>query len=132
MFPTSTYIERRTQLCKAIGSGQILLLGNQELGMNYSSNTYHFRQDSTFLYYTGLDRPGLAAIIDASTGETTVFGEELTMDDIVWTGAMPTIAEMAAKAGIEHAKPSGALAPLLDKSAHFLPPYRHDNLIKIS
>ncbi|MBP6639454.1 MAG: aminopeptidase P family protein [Bacteroidia bacterium] len=132
MFPTSTYIERRTQLCKAIGSGQILLLGNQELGMNYASNTYHFRQDSTFLYYTGLDRPGLAAIIDASTGETTVFGEELTMDDIVWTGAMPTIAEMAAKAGIEHAKPSGALAPLLDKSAHFLPPYRHDNLIKIS
>src|SRR5688500_5958944 len=99
MLTRATYSDRRNRLCTAMGSGQILLLGNQEVGMNYAANTYHFRQDSTFLYYIGIDRPGLAAIIDAGTGETTVFGDELTMDDIVWTGAMPTIAEEAAKAG---------------------------------
>lgn len=132
MFPTATYTERRKQLCAKIGSGQILLLGNNELGMNYAANPYHFRQDSTFLYYIGIDRPGLAAIIDAGTGETTVFGDELTMEDIVWTGELPTIAEMANRAGIAHSKASAALSPTLDKSAHFLPPFRHDNLIKIS
>lgn len=132
MFPTSTYIARRQQLCKSIGTGQVLLLGNQELGMNYPSNTYHFRQDSTFLYYIGLDRPGLAAIIDLGTGDTTVFGDELTMEDIVWTGEMPTIADQAAQAGIPYVKPAAALGAMVDKAAHYLPPYRHDNLLRIS
>ncbi|MFN8393618.1 MAG: aminopeptidase P family protein [Bacteroidia bacterium] len=132
MFPASTYISRREQLCKAIGGGQVLLLGNNELGMNYSANTYHFRQDSTFLYYIGLDRPGLAAIIDTDSGETTVFGDELTMDDIVWTGALPTIAEDASRSGISKTSPTSTLGAMLDQGAHYLPPYRHDNLIRLS
>jgi Xaa-Pro aminopeptidase len=132
MFTASTYTHRRNELCKALGTGQILLLGNQELGMNYAANTYHFRQDSTFLYYIGIDRPGLAAIIDAGTGETTVFGDELDMDDVVWTGPLPTIADAAAKAGIEKTKPSKALQSTLDKSPLYLPPYRPDNLIRLS
>lgn len=132
MFPTATYVGRRQQLCQAVAGGQILLLGNNELGMNYAANTYHFRQDSTFLYYIGLDRPGLAAIIDSDSGETTVFGDELTMDDIVWTGALPTIADDAARAGINRVSPMSTLGAMLDQGAHFLPPYRHDNLIRLS
>jgi Xaa-Pro aminopeptidase len=132
MFSATTYIARRAALCAAMPSGQILLLGNQELGMNYAGNTYHFRQDSTFLYYTGIDRAGLAALIDVATGETTVFGDELDMDDIVWTGALPTIADTAAAAGIHATKPSQALASALGKNIHFLPPYRHENIIKLA
>lgn len=132
IFSPSTYTERRNALCKAVGTGQILLLGNDELGMNYGANTYHYRQDSTFLYYIGIDRPGLAAILDAATGVTTVFGDELTMDDIVWTGEMPSIADAAAAAGITQTKPLNALQATVDKSAHYLPPYRHGNTIRIS
>ncbi len=132
MFAASTYIERRKSLCAALPGGQVLLLGNQDLGMNYAGNTYHFRQDSTFLYYIGIDRAGLAALIDVSTGETTVFGDELDMDDIVWTGALPTIAETAAQHGITLTKSSQALGSSLSKNVLFLPPYRQHNLIKIS
>lgn len=132
MFPSTTYIERRKVLCAALSGGQVLLMGNQELGMNYPGNTYPYRQDSTFLYYIGIDRAGLAAIIDVATGEATVFGDELEMDDIVWTGEQPTIADAAALAGIHHTKPSQALASAISKNVHYLPPYRHDNLIKVS
>lgn len=132
MFSASTYTSRRKRLCEALGNGQILLLGNNDTGMNYSGNTYHFRQDSTFLYFTGIDRAGLAAVIDTQTGETIVFGNELDMDDIVWTGELPTIAEQASKAGISRTLPSNQLKGALTGDVHYLPPYRHDNLIKIS
>ena len=132
MFSASTYTSRRKQLCEALGNGKVLLLGNNDTGMNYSGNTYHFRQDSTFLYFTGIDRAGLAAVIDTQTGETTVFGNELDMDDIVWTGELPTIADAAAKAGITKTLPSKELRSALSGEIHYLPPYRHDNLIKVS
>ena len=59
MFKDSVYINRRNQLRKDVGSGIILLPGNDESPMNYADNTYHFRQDSTFLYFFGINRPGL-------------------------------------------------------------------------
>ena len=81
-----TYIRRRAQLKKDMGSGLLLFLGNYETGMNYADNTYRFRQDSTFLYFFGLDYAGLAAVIDIDADTEIVFGNELTIDDIVWTG----------------------------------------------
>ena len=131
MFSASTYIERRKRLCETLGKGKVLLLGNTEVGMNYKSNVYHFRQDSTFLYFTGIDRAGLAAVIDVESAETTVFGNELDMDDIVWTGERPTIAEMAEKAGIEHTRPMTDLKNAIQGEVHYLPPYRHENLIML-
>lgn len=132
MFSAATYTERRAALCASLKGGQVLLLGNHELGMNYAANTYHFRQDSTFLYYIGIDRAGLAAIVDVDSGLTTVFGDELDMDDIVWTGELPTIAEMAARSGIRDVQPAAALAGRLGQQVHFLPPYRHDNAIRLA
>jgi Xaa-Pro aminopeptidase len=132
MFSAATYTERRQRLCAALPGGQVLLLGNHYLGMNYAGNTYHFRQDSTFLYYIGIDRSGLAALIDVASGETTVYGDELDMDDIVWTGALPTIAEQAALSGIHATKPTAALASAIGGNVHYLPPYRHDNMIRLS
>ena len=64
MFQKKTYAERRKVLKEKVGKGLILLFGNEESPMNYTDNTYHFRQDSTFLYYFGIQRPGLAALID--------------------------------------------------------------------
>jgi Xaa-Pro aminopeptidase len=106
--------------------------------MNYADNCFHFRQDSTFLYYFGLDQADLAAVIDIDAGTSTVFGDELSIDYIVWMGNLPTVAERAEMAGVSDTRPLAALADMVNdaKSAgrpvHFLPPYRPDTCIQLS
>lgn len=130
-----TYIRRRTTLKKEMGSGLLLFLGNNEVGMNYADNTYRFRQDSSFLYFFGLDYAGLAAVIDIDNDAEIVFGNELTIDDIVWTGTQPTLSEKASAVGISKTLPLGNLKGYIDKSlskgqtVHFLPPYRGDHSV---
>ena len=125
-----TYLRRRAQLKKDIGSGLLLFLGNNEVGMNYADNTYRFRQDSTFLYFFGLDFPEVAAVIDIDEDREMVFGNELTIDDIVWTGTMPSLRERCEPAGISDVRPMSELAQMVKgKAVHFLPPYRGDHQI---
>lgn len=130
-----TYIRRRTTLKKEMGSGLLLFLGNNEVGMNYADNTYRFRQDSSFLYFFGLDYAGLAAVIDIDNDAEIVFGNELTIDDIVWTGTQPTLSEKASAVGISKTMPLSNLKGYIDKSLskgqtiHFLPPYRGDHCV---
>lgn len=130
-----TYIRRRATLKKEMGSGLLLFLGNNEVGMNYADNTYRFRQDSSFLYFFGLDYAGLAAVIDIDNDTEIVFGNELTIDDIVWTGTQPTLSEKASAVGISKTMPLSNLKGYIDKSlskgqtVHFLPPYRGDHSV---
>ena len=137
-FEKSVYINRRDVLKKTVGSGIILFMGNDESPMNYRDNTYHFRQDSTFLYYFGLDVAGLAAVIDTEGGDEIIFGNELTLDDIVWTGPQPSLNEMAQQVGISQSQPYSILESVIKKaialgrSVHFIPQYRADNAIKLS
>ena len=138
MFSIQTYTQRREQLRRQLDAGGVLLfLGNEESPMNYADNTYHFRQDSTFLYYFGVDHPGYAAIIDLDEDRTIVFADDLTIDAIVWTGSLPTVAELAARAGVNDTRPAAALAGLLadakarGRKVHFLPPYRPENRFKL-
>ena len=125
-----TYIRRRAQLKKDVGSGLLLFLGNDEVGMNYADNTYRFRQDSTMLYFFGLDFPGIAAIIDIDEDREIVFGNDLTIDDIVWTGAMPSLKERCEPVGITDVRPMSELAKMVHgKLVRFLPPYRGDHRV---
>ena len=96
MFAKETYIGRRAELARRVGKGLILLPGNPEVPNNYPNNTYYFRQDSTFRYYFGLDIPSMMGVIDAESGEAMLFGDDFTVEDIIWTGPMPTIAEQGA------------------------------------
>ena len=73
MFDATTYIERRNDLKKKFKNGIILFLGNEESPMNYADNTYHFRQDSSFLYYWGLNQPGAAAIINIEKNDSFLY-----------------------------------------------------------
>lgn len=137
MFNVTTYIERRRKLKQQMGSGVILLLGNDESPMNYTDNTYHFRQDSTFLYFFGLDFAGLNAVIDIDDDKEIIFGNELTIDDIVWMGTQPTLKEKSQSVGVAHTAPVGELGSYISKAAansrqiDFLPPYRPANQIKL-
>ena len=130
-----TYLRRRKKLATDMGSGLLLFLGNDEVGMNYADNTYRFRQDSTFLYFFGLDYAGLAAVIDVDEGREVVFGNELTIDDIVWTGTQPSLLDKCEPAGISDARPLSALKSYIDQArakgqtVHFLPPYRGDHRV---
>lgn len=137
MFSKETYINRRTRLKKEVGQGILLFLGNDESGMNYVDNTYTFRQDSTFLYFFGSDYAGLSAIIDIDENREIIFGNELTLDDIVWMGTQPTIHEKSTLVGIEHTEPTAQLAAYLKKAhsqgrrIHYLPPYRGEHRLKL-
>jgi Xaa-Pro aminopeptidase len=137
MFPVETYVERRARLRSQLSSGVVLLLGNDDSPMNYADNTFHFRQDSTFLYYVGVDQPGWAAVIDLDEGRTVAFADDLTIDDIVWTGVLPTVAELAARGGVTETRPVAALAEVVGAAAakgravHFLPPYRPENKLRL-
>ena len=130
MFDKSIYHQRRQALLKQMGGGRILLMGNHDVAYNYKGNTYaHSRQDSTFLYYFGLQHPGLAALLDADTGEITLFGDDMTLEDVVWMGPHPTLAEMAEEVGVSRTAPFGQLAgKLAGGGVHFLPPYRYRNM----
>ncbi|MFQ5649733.1 MAG: aminopeptidase P family protein [bacterium] len=138
MFEAAVYVERRKKLVHEIQSGLLVFLGNQDSPMNYADNCYRFTQDSCFLYYWGLNTPGLAAIIDVDAGKETLFGPELTVDDIVWSGPQATLAEKSARVGVAEAHPCPDLAEVIRGAAqegrgiHFLPQYRSDNMILLA
>lgn len=137
MFGKATYTGRRQQLMKSMGSGVLLFLGNDEQGLNYADNTFRYRQDSSFLYFFGISSPGLAAIVDVDEGKTILFGDELTIDDIVWMGPQPTLHEKGAEVGIDDVRPLAEIAEYLMKAQqngrciHFLPPYRAEHRLKL-
>mgnify|MGYP002924727548 CR=1 FL=1 len=109
MFSANTYEQRRNELCRKISKGLILLPGNQNAPNNYPNNAYYFRQDSTFRYYFGLNVPGITGLLDAETGEAALYGDDFTVEDIIWTGPQPTLREMGAEVGIARTFPVGAL-----------------------
>jgi Xaa-Pro aminopeptidase len=135
-FSKETYIERRNLLKKKIGSGVLLFLGNEESSMNFKDNWYPFRQDSTFLYFFGLDMPGLTALIDLDQDIEILFGDDLTTEETIWQGPHPPISELAKAVGIGKTKSKNEidafLAFLGKQRIHFLPPYRPENLQKLS
>ena len=89
MFKPETFIQRRNLLKKEAGSGLLIFLTNEESPMNYPANTYHYRQDSSFLYFFGLDSPGLAAIVDVDENRDVLFGDDIGIEDIIWMGTCP-------------------------------------------
>lgn len=137
MFTKETYINRREQLKKTVASGILLFLGNDECGMNYADNTYPFRQDSTFLYFFGLSYAGLSAIIDIDNDNEIIFGDELTIDDIVWMGTQPTLKEKSERVGVLCTQSSKSIESYLKNAQskgqqiHFLPTYRPEHKLKL-
>ena len=135
MFDKQVYISRRKRLLEKFNEGIILLLGNTEASCNYPDNQYLFRQDSSFLYFFGLDKPDLAAVLDAETGEEVIFGNDVDIDDIIWMGPQPSMADQAAEVGVSKTAPFAKLADCLKetqqkgRTIHFLPPYRNHNKI---
>jgi len=137
MFDKKIYQQRRNLLAKKVKSGLLLFLGNGESPMNYPANTFHYRQDSTFLYFFGLNFPGLAAVIDIDENKQMIFGNDLDMDDIIWMGPQPSLKNRAAKIGIIETQPLNKLEETLKKALgrgrriHFLPPYRPENAMQL-
>ena len=137
MFETQIYTSRRNNLKNNFQSGLLLFPGNNESPANYPGNTYDFRQDSTFLYYFGLDIPNLFAVIDIDDNSETLFGEDFAIEDIVWMGPQPTIAELADKSGVGNHGDLNNLNSVINdaiakgRKIHFLPQYRTENLFML-
>ena len=135
MFDKETYMKRRETLKKLVGNGVIILFGNNESPCNYPANTYApMRQDSSFLYYFGQHREGLVGVIDIDNDEEMLFGDDIDVEDIVWMGFTPSVADLAAEVGVKKTAPMADLASYLSPitaKVHFLPPYRFDTKIQI-
>ncbi|MBP5196382.1 MAG: aminopeptidase P N-terminal domain-containing protein [Bacteroidaceae bacterium] len=132
-FREETYIRRRAELKKMVGKGLLVFIGNEEVGMNYRDNGYAFRQDSTMLYYFGSDYAGMCALIDIDGDREIIFADELTIDDIVWMGDMPTKKEMSALVGVSDVRARAEFEPYVTaalkkgQKVHTLPPYRAEH-----
>ena len=130
MFDSSVYTARRAALTRIVKRGCILLPGNDLVGMNYRANTFPFRQDGSFLYFTGLDRPGHCLWLDCESGEEILFGPEPGMEHTIWSGAVPTLSELADNSGIAGSKSMNALADAVlqvkaqGRSIHYSPTYQ--------
>ncbi len=139
MFSKQTYLSRRNELKRLVGSGVIILFGNNESPCNYPSNAYSpFRQDSSFLYYFGLAQPGLVGVIDVDNDSELLFGDDIDIEDIVWYGSVDSVSQMAASVGVAQTAPMSALSQFCSqaraagRTLHFLPPYRHDTMLTIT
>ncbi len=138
MFNSDVYTNRRNSLKQKVSKGLLFIPGNLEAAFNYPANTYHFRQDSTFLYFFGLNQPDLAAIIDVDSGKDYLFGNDVDMDDIIWMGPQPSMKNRAAKVGVENTAPMKNLPEMLlnaikkGQKIHILPTYRGDTVIQIA
>ena len=138
MFDKDVYISRRKRLKELVGNGLVLIVGNSESPMSYSDNSYNFIQDSTFLYYFGLNSPDLVGVMDVDSDEDYIFGKEFTMDDIIWMGQQRTFKERAKDVGIENFVELEKMKEILkrdkdnERIIHFTNQYRVENSLKIS
>ena len=138
MFSKETYVSRRAELKKLVKSGIIILFGNNNSPCNFPANGYYpFRQDSSFLYYFGLQRDGLVGIIDVDNDIETLVGDDIDIDDIVWYGSVESVHDMAESTGVSCTAPMRSLKTICNdamrqkRTIHFLPPYRHDIKLQI-
>ena len=138
MFESTLYATRRHQLRQQFSSGLLLVLGNTDASMNYPHNHYWFRQDSSFSYFFGLDHADLAGVIDIDAGVDILFGDDPDIEEIVWTGQQPSLAERAAMVAVDTVKPFSALSDVIadarskQRVIHYLPPYRGESILALA
>lgn len=145
MFSKEVYARRRQTLVAKMADsaaegkrGIALFIGNTEAPAQYKDNCYKFRQDSTWLYFFGIDQPLYAAIIDLDNGNETVFANDVEIGDIIWMGPQPSVASVAASVGVEKSAPytdlNVAVAKVLaeGRPVHFVKPSRYYNTMKIA
>lgn len=138
MFSAQTYIARRQALRSRLGEGIILLPGNTDMAINFPNNAVAFRQDSSFLYYFGLDNARLVGIIDIDNDTATLYGNDVTIDEMVWTGPVPALTELAARVGVTQTAPLDKVADAIaaarksHRTIHYLPQFRGMELIYMS
>lgn len=140
MFTKETYVSRRAGLLDRMKgeNGIILFIGNVNSPAQYRDNCYKWRQDSNWLYFFGIDEPGFSAVIDIDSGEETVFADDVSLEDMIWTGPVDSVATMAAAVGIDRTQPASKLswvissAIMQNRRIHFLPASRYYNALRLS
>jgi Xaa-Pro dipeptidase len=138
MFKPKVYIKRRQELLKKVNSGIILFIGNDESHVLIRDTVHKFRQNSNFLYYWGLNEPGLFALIDVKSGKEILFGHDLTTEEIVWEGEQLKLTDKAKLIGVNETAESSTLKNVLlnfrkgRKQIHLLPQHLDNNIVKIA
>ena len=145
MFEANVYVNRRRSLLERMASmtaegnrGIAVFLGNVDAAANYRGNDYKFRQDSSFLYFWGIDEPWFAAVLDLDSADECLYGNDVDIDDIIWMGPQPSVASKGEAIGCAKTLPLAefdkavAAAVASGRPVHFLPPARYYNQMKLA
>ena len=145
MFSSEVYVNRRRALLEQMAArtaegrrGIAVFLGNVDAATNYRGNDYKFRQDSSFLYYWGVDEPWFAAVLDLDSADECLYGNDVDIDDIIWMGPQPSVASKGEAVGCAKTLPLAEFdktvmaAVAAGRLVHFLPPARYYNQMKLS
>ncbi|MCX7697588.1 MAG: aminopeptidase P family protein [Bacteroidales bacterium] len=130
-FSENVYTSRREKLFTLIHTGIGIFFSNEMLPMNYPSNTFPFRPNSSFLYFFGIPLPSIIGMIDFDEKKVMLFGDDVDIEDIIWMGKLPTLKELGSLSGVEQVYPLDKAEEFLKKVisqkrfVHFLPPYQY-------
>ena len=128
MFAAEIYEARRAVLASKL-QGVGLFPANPLSPMNYAHNPHPYVQDGCFAYYFGIPQPAIVGVIDFDSGESLLFGDDPTLDDLIWLGTATTMREWMERAGVARVLPLAQLGDWLaqtrgGRTVHFTPPYR--------
>jgi Xaa-Pro aminopeptidase len=107
MLDASTFRRRRQELAARVDR-PVLLVGCGERARNLPMNKLPFRQDSTFLYFTGCTLPDAAALL--VDGRFELFLPEPAPDDPLWHGSVPSLEALGDRYGADAVFPAQQLA----------------------
>jgi Xaa-Pro aminopeptidase len=103
----AVFRQRRAALAATVG-GPVLLMGNGLQPRNLPLNHLPFRQDSTFLHFTGCAMPGAAALLDGDRCE--LFLPLPAPDDGLWHGELEGPDALKARYGVTGVQAAEGLA----------------------
>ncbi len=142
MFRGETYRVRRealiAQMLERGARGVVIVPGNTYSPNSYLANAYYFRQDATFRYLFGSDRADLWGVIDLDSQAQIMCGDDGSLSDIIWTGVLPSVCEIAEQVDIIDVLTLSQLQDYVTKiesqkrTIHILPQYRGETIIALS
>ncbi|GIL83445.1 hypothetical protein Vretimale_11190 [Volvox reticuliferus] len=118
--------QNRQKVCREfLGGGLLYLEAGEAPPRNGSDVMHRHRSDSYFVYTTGVELPGYAAVLDPENGNFTLLAPRLPEEAAYWVGAVPTLEQLQETYGADRVcytdELKGLLAARDSPTLHVLP-----------
>ncbi|KAK3263271.1 hypothetical protein CYMTET_27913 [Cymbomonas tetramitiformis] len=93
--------------------GVVYLRGGTAQTRNGRDGHTSFRQESNFLYLTGVTVPNYECILETDSGRITLLAPDVSPEMAVWTGSGPTLEDLAERYGMDACIPCSEASRVL-------------------